>query len=79
MATSRSYADENSYVPVKIQENIGRTVGKLKQQDTEGTRLQELSLMNNSYFGAIHYDIPLYMKLDYTMSRIFQEKFFDRT
>ena len=73
MATSRSYTDENSYVPVKIQENIGRTVGKLKPRDTEGTRLQELSLMNNSYFGAIHYGIPLDMKLDYTMGRIFQE------
>ena len=73
MATSRSYTDENSYVPVKIQENIGRTVGKLKPRDTEGTRLQELSLMNNSYFGAIHYGIPLDMKLDYTMGGIFQE------
>ena len=29
--------------------------------------------MNNTHFGAIHYDIHLDMKLDYTMSRIFQE------
>ena len=29
--------------------------------------------MNNLYFGAIHYDIHLDMKLDYTISRIFQE------
>ena len=29
--------------------------------------------MNNTYFGAIHYDIHLDMKLDYTISRIFQE------
>ena len=29
--------------------------------------------MNNTYFGAIHYDIHLGMKLDYTISRIFQE------
>ena len=29
--------------------------------------------MNNSYFGSIHYDIHLDMKLDYTISRIFQE------
>ena len=29
--------------------------------------------MNNTYFGAIHYDIPLDMKLDYTISRVFQE------
>ena len=29
--------------------------------------------MNNAHFGAIHYDIHLDMKLDYTISRIFQE------
>ena len=29
--------------------------------------------MNNTYFGAIHYDIHLDMKLDYTISRTFQE------
>ena len=29
--------------------------------------------MNNTYFGAIHYDIYLDMKLYYTISRIFQE------
>ena len=51
MATSRSYTDENSYVLVKFQKNTGRTGGKLKPQDTESTRLQELSLMNNTYFG----------------------------
>ena len=29
--------------------------------------------MNNTYFGAIHFDIHLDMKLDYTISRTFQE------
>ena len=29
--------------------------------------------MDNAYFGAIHYDIYLDLKLDYTISRIFQE------
>ena len=29
--------------------------------------------MNNTYFGNIHYDIHLDMKLDYTISQIFQE------
>ena len=29
--------------------------------------------MNNTYFGAIHYEIHLDMKLNYTGSRIFQE------
>ena len=39
----------------------------------KSTRLQELSLRNSTYFGNIHYDIHLDMKLDYTISRIFQE------
>ena len=46
---------------------------KLKPQDKDSTRLQELSLMNNTHFGAIRYDIHLDMKLDYTISRIFHE------
>ena len=29
--------------------------------------------MNSTYFGNIHNDIHLDMKLDYTISRIFQE------
>ena len=29
--------------------------------------------MNNTHFGAIHYDIHLDMKLGYILSRIFQE------
>ena len=29
--------------------------------------------MNNTYFGNIHYGIHLDIKLDYTISRIFQE------
>ena len=52
---------------------MGRIGGKLKPQDADSTRLQDLSLMNRAYFGAIHYDIHLDMKLDYTISKIFQE------
>ena len=63
----------NEYVSLKFQKNAGRSGGKLKPQDTESTRLQELSLMSNTYFSAIHYDIHLDMKLDYTISRIFHE------
>ena len=73
MATFHSVTDENSYVSVKFQKNAGRIGGKLKPQDTESTRLQELSLMNSTHFGAIHYDIHLDIKLDYTISRFFQE------
>ena len=73
MATSRSNTDENSYVPVQFQKSTGKIGGKLKPQDTECTRLQKLSLMSNSYFGAIHYDIHIDIKLDYTISRMFQE------
>ena len=64
MATSHSTNDENSYVPVHFQKNTGRIVGKLKPQDKDSTLLQELSLMNNTHFGASHYDIHLDMKLD---------------
>ena len=49
---------------------------KRKPQDTESTRLQELSLMNRTYFGATHYDFHLDTKLDYTIIRIFQEMSF---
>ena len=73
VATSHSYTDENSYVSVKFQKNAGRTGGKLKPQDTESRRLQELSLMNNTNFGATYYEIHLDMKLDYTINIIFQE------
>ena len=73
MATSHSLTDGNPYVSVKFQKNLGRIGEKLKPQDADSTRLQELSLMNRTYFGAIHYDIHLDMKLDYTINRVFQE------
>ena len=73
MATSRLTTDENSYVPVKFQKNTGRIGEKLRTQDTDSIRLQEPSLMNNTHFGAIHYDIHLDMKLYYTISRVFQK------
>ena len=73
MATSHSTTEENSYVAVKFLKNTGRIGGKLKPQDKDSTRLQEFSLINNTHFGAILYDIHLDMNLDYTISRIFQE------
>ena len=73
MATSYSLTDGNPYVSVKFQKNIGRIGEKLKPQDEDSTRLQELSLMKRTYFCTIHYDILLDMELDYTISRIFQE------
>ena len=57
--------------PYNFQKSTGQPGGKLKSHDSKSTRLQELSLMNNTYFGNIHYDIHLDMKLDYTISRIF--------
>ena len=54
MATSHSFTNGKPYVLVKIQKNIGQIGGKLKPQDRDSTRLQELSLMNRTYFGAIH-------------------------
>ena len=44
-----------------------------KPLDKDSTQLQELSLMNNTHFGAIYYEKHLDMKLDYTISRVFQE------
>ena len=77
MATSHSYTDENSYVSVKFQKNAGKTGGKLKPQDTESTRFQKISLINSTYFGAIHSDIHLEMKLNYTVGRIFWNTFLE--
>ena len=72
-ATSHPINEGTSYIPVNFQKSTGQTGGKLKPHDSKSTRLQELSLMNSTYFGNIHYDIHLDMKLDYTISRIFRE------
>ena len=72
-ATSHPLNEGTSYIPVNFQKNTGQPGGHLKPQDDQSTRLQELSLMNSTYFGNIHYDIHLDMKLDYTISRNFQE------
>ena len=69
----QSLNEGTSYIPVNFQRSTGQPGGKLKPYDSRSTRLQELSLMNNTYFGTIHYDIHLDMKLDYTISRISQE------
>ena len=71
--TYRPTNDKNSYIPLNRLKNTGNIGGKIKPQDKDSTRLQELSLKNNIYFGASHYDLHLDIKLDYTMSRIFQE------
>ena len=73
MATSRSTTDKNSYVQVQFQKNRGRIGGKLKSPDKDSTRLKELTLMNNTHFGAIHFDIHLDLRLDYTISRNFKK------
>ena len=62
-----------SYVPVNFLKSTGQPGGKLKPYDSKSTRLQELSLMSSTYFGNIHHDIYLDMKLDYTISRIVHE------
>ena len=72
-ATSHPIDEGTSYVPVNFYKSTGHPGRKLKPYDRKSTRIQELSLMNSTYFGNIHYDIHLDMKLDYTISRIFQE------
>ena len=70
-ATRHPISEGTSYIPVNFQKSTGQPGGKLKPHDSRSTRLQELSLMNNTFFGIIHYDIHLDRKLDYTISRIF--------
>ena len=72
-ATSHPTNEGTSYVPLNLYKSTGNPGGKLTPYDSKSTRLQELSLMNSTYFGNIHYDIHLDMKLDYTICRIFQE------
>ena len=68
-ATIHPLNEGTSYVPVNFYKSKGHPGGKLKPYNSKSTRLQELSLINSTYFGNIHLD----MKLDYTISRIFQE------
>ena len=65
--------DGKTYTSVNFRKYNGQSSGKQIPIDNKSTRLQELSLMNTTYFGNIHYDIHLDMKLDYIISRIFQE------
>ena len=51
-----SNRDENSYIPVTFLKNTVTTGGKRRPQEKSSTRLQELSFMSNTYFGAIHSD-----------------------
>ena len=60
--------DKKSYIPVTFLKNTGNTGGKHHPQDKSSTFLPELSLKNNTYFGATQSDIHLDMKLDYTKS-----------
>ena len=71
--TSHPINEGTSYVPVNFYKSKGQPGGKVKPYDSKSTRLQELSLMNSTHIGKIHYDIHLDMKLDSTISRIFQE------
>ena len=68
-------ADEKSSIPVTISKN-GNIGGKIRAVNKVSTRLQKLSLVNLTYFGATHYDIHLDMTLGYRISRIFQEMSF---
>ena len=63
--TSHPINEGTSYVPVNFHKSKSQPGGKLKPYDSKSTRLQELSLMSSTYFGNIHYDIHLDMKLDY--------------
>ena len=64
-AISHQINEGTSYIPVNFYKSNGRPGGKLTPSDSKSTRLQEVSLMNNTYFGNIHYDILLDMKLEH--------------
>ena len=72
-ATHHTTNDENSYIPVNLLKNTGNIGGKINPQVKDITRLQEVSLMNNTYFGAIQNNIQPDMKLDFTISRFFKK------
>ena len=63
-ATGHPLNEGTSYIPANFQKITGQPDGKLRPHDSRSTRLQELSLMNKTYFRNIHYDIHLDMKLD---------------
>ena len=79
MATSHSNTDENSLVPVKFHKNTGRIGGKLRPQDTDSTHLQELSLMNNTHYGAIPLLHTLRHDIRLNNKQNFSRNAFDRT
>ena len=54
--------DEKSYIQKFFYKNKGNTGRKTHPENKDSTRSQELSLMNNTYFGATHYDIHFDMK-----------------
>ena len=72
-STAHYKNDGKPYTSVNFRKSNCQPGGKLTPIDNKSTRLKELSLVNTTYFGNIHYDIHLDMKLDYTISRIFQE------
>ena len=53
MATTYSLTDGNSYISVKFQKNTGSIGGKLKPQDADSTRLQELSLNHIFWLNSL--------------------------
>ena len=61
-ATHRLINEYTSYIPVNLRKSAGNPGGRLEPYNSESTRLQELSLMNSTNFGAINCDIHLDMK-----------------
>ena len=48
-ATGHPLNEGTSYIPVNFHKSTGQPGGKLKPHDSRSSRLQELSLMNNTY------------------------------
>ena len=68
-SSNQDREDEKSYIALRFYKNTGHTGGNIRPENKASTRLQEISLLNNTYFGSIYYDIHLDTKLDFTISR----------
>ena len=66
--------DEKSCIPVPFYARKWNQRAKFLPKNRNSTCLQELSATINTYFGVIRYENHLDMKIDYTISRNFQQR-----
>ena len=57
--TNQTRDNEKPYIPVPVYKNYGQISRKRLAENSDSTRLQELSLINHTIFGAIHYGLKI--------------------